>query len=400
MLTASDILFYATAYVTLFVSVFWFSTYFLSDKKDGRTGKIRPLTILIPAYNEEKAIGRCIKSVLAQNYPKLRVIVMDDGSTDKTGDVVKAFAKRNRAIRYIRKKHSGKAASLNEGLSHVRTELFGFIDSDTYLSKGALKNMVRYIDGNTVSVIASIRPHNTRGMVEKMQHIEYLISSFTRKLMSMLNSLYYTPGFAIYRTDVIKRLGGFDEKNLTEDLEIGLRLKSNGYDIANSMEDKAYTNVPETFRGLFHQRMRWYRGNIYNSRKYSNIFFNRKFGDLGIMVLPVQYLLLALIIPFFVLGVYQNAVLVGQRLIDAYIVGFDFNYLATTGNFNIITPVTFFFVATVLAFAMMIRLSEKKVKESISKLDYIVYIILYPFINLILWLSALVYEVTRAKKEW
>jgi cellulose synthase/poly-beta-1,6-N-acetylglucosamine synthase-like glycosyltransferase len=400
MITVSQVLFYATAYVTLFVSLFWFSIYLFNDKKDCRTGKIRPLTMLVPAYNEEKSLARCLNSVLAQKYPKLRIIIVDDGSTDRTGAVAKSIASRHRNVKYLRKKHSGKAASLNEGLRHVHTKLFAFIDSDTYLSGGALRNMVRYIDGNTASVIASIRPHNPRSTIEKLQQVEYIISSFTRKLMSLLNALYYTPGFAIYRTSVIKKLGGFDEQNLTEDLEIGLRLKNHGYDIANSLEDKAYTNVPQSFGGLFRQRIRWYRGNIYNSRKYSHIFFNRKFGDLGLMVLPLQYLLLTLIIPFFIIGIYENAVFLGQRFIDLYLVGFDLKYLASTTHFNVITPTTFFFAVTIAAFAIMIWLSEKKVKDSISKLDYVVYIIIYPFINLVLWLSALLYELARAKKKW
>ncbi len=396
-----DILFYATAYISLFISIFWFTTYFISDKTEKRKklSHYPSLSIIIPAYNEEKNIENCIRLLLKQDYPDLKIIVVDDGSTDNTCNISKRLSREFANLTYIKKKNRGKAAALNTGLKIIDTELFGFIDADTHLSDNTLKNMVRYIHGNVVSTIAFIKPHTTKSAIERIQRIEYMLSSFTRKLMCSLKSLYYTPGFAIYKTDVVKELGGFDENNITEDLEIGLRLKNAGYDIENSAEDSAFTIVPKSFKTLFWQRMRWYRGYIYNTKKYSHMFFNRKFGDMGIFVLPIQYILLALIVPMLIFSIYNTVATAIKRIIDIYLIGPDVGYFMNYGM-NIITPTTFFFLAVVVAFVLMIILSAKKVKEKISVLDGIIYIIIYPFINLVLWVAAFVYEATRSERKW
>ena len=395
-----DILFYAAAYVTLFASIFWFTAFFTADRKRNVRAVHPPLSIIVPAYNEEGNIEKCITSLEKQNYPKLEIIVVDDGSTDGTGSVVKRLMKKYGNIKYLKKANSGKGSSLNYGLSHIDTELFGFIDADTFLSDNALVNMAGLVHGKTASAVATLKPYKPRNRIERLQRVEYALSSFTRKLLSFIDSLYFTPGFAIYKTAIIKNLGGFDEKNITEDLEIGLRLKNNGYKIENSMEDNAHTVVPKSFRVLFNQRLRWYRGYIYNSRKYSHMFFNRRFGDFGLFILPLQYFLLAIIMPFLLISIYDGIISVSQRVIDLFIVNFDINYLLSTSQINIITPTTFFLAATLFAFFFMIRLSNKNVKEKIGKLDYVIYIIAYPFINMFLWLSAFTYEIVKAKRKW
>jgi cellulose synthase/poly-beta-1,6-N-acetylglucosamine synthase-like glycosyltransferase len=396
-----EILFYLTAFVMLFVSIFWFITFLTAEKKKIMNIKKFPqLTIIVPAYNAESKIRQCIGSLISQKYPGLKIIIVDDGSTDRTGKIARAYAKKHRNIKYLKKKNSGKASALNYGLRHVNTELFGFLDSDTYLSENALKNMVGYFGSDVGAVTASIKPERVENTIERLQKVEYLISSFTRKLMSHINSLYYTPAFAIYKTGVIKELGGFDENNLTEDLEIGLRLKKNGYDIENSIEDCAYTEIPNNFKVLFRQRIRWYRGFIYNTKKYSSMLFSRKHGDLGILVLPMQYIILALIIPFLLYSIYDIGTVVFQKAVDLYLTGFDLSYINATSDIIIISPTTFFVLAFVVSFFIMIKLSKDKIGSNISKLDYIVYLIVYPFINVFMWISALAYEIIGAKKKW
>ncbi|MBI2076692.1 MAG: glycosyltransferase family 2 protein [Candidatus Aenigmarchaeota archaeon] len=395
-----DILFYATAYVTLFASIFWFTTFFTAAKKRSAKAVHPPLSIIVPAYNEQNNIEKCLTALENQKYPKLKIIVVDDGSTDGTGSVVKRLMKKYKNISYLRKANSGKAASLNYGLKYVGTELFGFIDADTFLSGNALLNMAGLIHGRTASAIAALKPYEPKTRIERLQRIEYALSSFTKKLLSFIGALYFTPGFAIYKTAIIKRLGGFDEKNITEDLEIGLRLKNNGYRIEHALEDSAQTVVPKSFRELFKQRLRWYRGYIYNSRKYSYMFFNKRFADFGVFILPLQYLVLALVIPFLLVSIYDGIIYASQRIIDLFIVNFDLNYLLSASQINIITPTTFFLIIALVAFFFMIRLSNKSAKEKISKLDYLVYIITYPFINLFLWVAAFTYEMVRAKRKW
>ncbi len=401
MIEAIDVLFYLASYVCLFVSIFWVTTFIFSKRSVTKPPKKYPsLSIIIPAYNAEQSIEKCIRSLENQDYTKLKILVVDDGSTDKTGSIVRNLLKRYKNIRYIKKENGGKASALNVGLRYVRTALFGFIDSDTRLSENTLKNIVSYIRGRFACVTIVLKPEKSNNMIEKIQKVEYALSSFTRRLMSYLNSLYYTPGFSIYKTSIIKKLGGFDENNITEDLEIGLRLKDNGYEIENSTEHFAYTVVPETFRDLFRQRMRWYRGFIYNTRKYSHMFFNKRFGELGILILPLQYLLLAVTTPLLLYGIYKILLTVFQRIIDISMVGPDISYFLSTSSFNMITPTTFFIAVVLVAFLIMLKLSQLKVREEISKLDYIIYIIIYPFISWVIWTSAFIYEIIGVKKKW
>lgn len=397
----TEILFYSTAFVILFISVFWLLIFFSTEpRKKRRLSSYPSLSIIIPAYNEESKIARCINSLIKQNYPELRIVIVDDGSTDNTQNISKEFSLKHKNIRYVRKKNAGKASALNFGLKYVNTEFFGFIDSDTYLSDNALLNMMTYFRKDVGAVTVAIKPDSAKNTIERMQRVEYLISSFTRKLMTYINVLYFTPAFAIYRTGDIKRLGGFDENNLTEDMEIGLRLKDNGLNIENSVEDSAYTDIPRNFNSLFHQRIRWYRGYIHNTRKYSKMMFSRKYGDLGIMVLPVQYIILALIIPFLLYSLYETSLFVFRKIMDLYITGFDLNYMHYSFSFNLISPTTFFLIVSFLSFFIMLKISKNNVKENIGKLDYIIYLLIYPFINVMLWIAAFIYEIGGVKKKW
>ncbi len=395
----ADALFYIVAYITLFFSVLWLWMYFTSPKKEVKPA-VRPLSMVIPVYNHGRSIRTCINSLLRQGYPNLRIIVVNDGSTDNTEDVVKPICRKHRNVEYIGKKNGGKASALNAGLKRVKTELFGFVDADTRLSKGALKNMAGYISGNTAAVIATIKPDNPGNAVEKLQQIEYVLSAFIRKILTFIDSLYITPGFSIYRTGIVKKLGGFDENNITEDLEMGLKLKNNGYSIETSLHDYAYTKVPGTFSQLFRQRIRWYRGYIHNTKKYMGMMFNRKYGDFGAVVLPMTYMILAFTIPFIIMSIYDLLVAVVQRTIDLFIVNFDVKYLLSTYSLNVITPTTFFLLLTFITFFLMISLSKKSTNEKISRIDYVLFMAVYPFVNLFLWISALIYELTRAKRRW
>ena len=397
-----DVLFYVTIYAFLFVSVFWLLVFAFKKEEMKREtqSKERPgLTILVPAFNMKDHIKRCLKSLLNQDYPNLRILVVDDGSKDTTLSVVENMASKHENIDYITQENKGKAAALNSGLRHVKTELFGFLDADSHLSKNTLKHMVGNIQGNTVSCIAAIKPYKAKTITSKIQKIEYMITSLTRKLMHFLGAVHYTPAFAIYKTSVIKKLGGFDENNLTEDLEIGLRLQDNGYNIATSLKGFVYTVVPETFKDLMKQRIRWYRGNINNIIKYKHMLLNKRFGHLGLFVLPVQYLLLALSTPILLSGVI-NAVAKGmQAITNVFLVNFDISYMFSKTHLSLSSN-TLFWGLLVFSFLIMMRLSRINIKENVSKLEYVFYIALYPFINVILWITAVLYEVVGAEKKW
>ena len=410
MLNIFDILYYILIYFTLFVSIFWFIIFF--EKKDKihenpKTPKNLPeITILIPAYNEEKNLPSAINSVLNQNYPKekIKIIIIDDASTDKTYEVAKKFANKYKNIKVLRhKENKRKAAALNTGLKHVNSELIGFLDADSVLEKNSLINMIGYFnDSKMAGVIPVIKPKKSLTFSQKLQKVEYTFTALVRKLLTFLDSLYVTPAFALYKTKIIKKVGGWDEENLTEDLEIGLRLKSNGYKIETCMNAEVKTSTPLKFKDMWSQRIRWYRGFIHNSRKYKHIFFNPKFKDLGLLVLPYQYIAIILTIPIILYGFYLTVRDFWTSFFKFYFIGFDLPYFLTHSfNFSgILNLNTSLFIVTVILLILLIKFGSNEIKENIGKIEYLIYIPLYPFINIIIWIFAIFYEITKREYKW
>jgi cellulose synthase/poly-beta-1,6-N-acetylglucosamine synthase-like glycosyltransferase len=192
----------------------------------------------------------------------------------------------------------------------------------------------------------------------------------------------------------------YDENNMTEDLEIGFRLKSRGYDIYNSMDSVAYTEIPESFSKLFTQRMRWYRGHIQNTAKYSKSLMGRNFWDMGIVVIMFLYILLPLTSAMFLYGVYNFLISAGKGIIDISLIGIDFNYLSNTFVFNAITPTTFFITSLMIFFAAILKISENNIEGKINRLEYPFYVIFYSFLNIFLWGNAFFQEIIGKKSKW
>jgi len=397
-----DALYYLLVYVSLFASVYWLIILFkregniLTDPKPKRYPSI---TMLIPAHNEENNLEAAVKSVLDQGYPNLRIIIIDDASTDGTAKIGRKLAKK-RNVSYIRHKiNKGKAAALNTGLAKVKTELVGFMDADSELTENTFNNMVGYFSNGASGVVASIVPKNDKNYLERMQKVEYVISSLMRKLLSFVDALYYTPGFALYKTKALEDLGGFDEKNITEDLEIGLRLKDNGYKIENCFTGKIRTVVPSNLKSLFRQRIRWYRGFLYNSRKYKHLFFNRTHKALGMFVLPLQIIILSLIFPLMVYSLVLLARDAVQSFIDLANTNFDIIFMIEKASFKMDPTVLFWYLCVMFLTVVLVRYSEKQL-ERINPLEYLMYLIVFPILNIMFWIISIILELFSVKKEW
>jgi cellulose synthase/poly-beta-1,6-N-acetylglucosamine synthase-like glycosyltransferase len=403
------VLYYLLIYMTLFISVFWFTVFFDNRKeikKDPAKPKNIPsLTMIIPAYNEEKGLEKTIDSVLGQNYPrnKLKIIIVDDASTDGTLKIAEEYAKKHKNIRVLRHtENRRKAAALNTALKHVETELVGFLDGDTILEKNSLLNSIAYFSKKeTGSVIATIKPLSTKTFSQKLQRIEYTFSALVRKLLTFMGALYITPAFALYRTNIVKQLNGWDENNFTEDLEMGLKLQSNGYKIEVSMNAVVKTNTPASFSKFWSQRIRWARGFVYNSKKYTNMFFGRKLNHLGWFILPSQYIIILLSIPVFLYGFYSMIDSAYNAFVNYYFIDFDLPYiLAHPFSLGFSYFNASLFVVTLMSLALLIRLGSKQIKENINKLEYVLYIPLYPIINIMIWLSVFYHEIRRSEYKW
>ncbi len=288
------------------------------------------LSIVIPCYNEQETIEKTVKSVLDIGYPELKnVFVVDDCSTDNSYNIIKKLAsKYPKVVALQTPKNTGKASGAkNYGAKFAKTELIGFSDADSYPQKGAIEKMIGFFDDPTVgSVTASVLVNRDTKFIERLQAIEYRVIVFTRKLLGFIDAIYVTPGpLALYKREIFNKLGGFDEDNLTEDIEITWHFVAAGYKVAMSVPAKAYTDVPQNFKGWFKQRLRWNIGGLQTINKYKTAFKEK--GMLGSFILP-----------FFVLSWLLG--ITGLAILTYRILKFIFvNYLSTLYSINVQTAI-------------------------------------------------------------
>jgi cellulose synthase/poly-beta-1,6-N-acetylglucosamine synthase-like glycosyltransferase len=254
---------HAVTYVFLFASlnfeVFLLITYFENrldiEKKNDLTlpglKKYPSVTIIVPCWNEETTVSKTVYSLLNLDYPKnkLKIMVVDDGSTDRTWQVVQKF-KNNPQIELYTKKNGGKYTALNYGLSKTKTDLVGCLDADSFVDKDALREIVTcFQDKEIMAVAPSIKLWKPKTVLELIQKIEYGFGIFTRKMYHYMQAVYITPGpFSIFRKEVFQNLGPYKHAHNTEDIEIALRMQKNGYKIAHAHNAIIYTIPPKTIK--------------------------------------------------------------------------------------------------------------------------------------------------------
>lgn len=250
--------------------------------------KYYSVSFLVPAYNEEKSLAETIQALSDIDYPieKKEIIIINDGSKDNTKNIALELVKKYNGVILLDKKNSGKANSLNEAIKIAKGELIAVVDADSYPKKDSLTKMVGHFDDLQVGAVTSrVLVKNKRNWLGKFQVMDYSIIAWTRKLLDFVDSVYVTNGpLSVYRKDLVKRLGGFDPKNLTEDIEITWHILSEGYKTKMSYGAIVYTTVPENFKTWTKQRVRWNLGGIQTVQKYWKTMFRK--GAFGHFVIP------------------------------------------------------------------------------------------------------------------
>ena len=288
----------------------WYPAVEFSRSRKRSVKYIPSVSVLIPAWNEEVGIRATIKSILNTKYPHLEIIVINDGSTDRTHDVVTQFIaqyhsthrKSDTLIQYKCVPNGGKARALNAALSMAQGDIIITIDSDSVMDPNAIKNMVKHFtDSRVVSVAGNVVIGNRRKPIGLIQQLEYLYGFYFKRADSLLNAVYIVGGAAAaYRKKIIVDLGGFDENIITEDIELSTRLQNHGYHVRYAADAIVYTEGPSDFGALCRQRLRWKFGRLLTFYKYRNLFFsvNRKHNFyLSFLILPIA--LFAEILLFF-----------------------------------------------------------------------------------------------------
>ncbi len=362
------------------------------------------ISVLIPAYNEEDSIRGTIEAVLASDYPLEEIIVINDGSRDRTGDIVKEMMKKYKKIKLLEKQNSGKAASLNEGIKIAKGELIAVVDSDSFPAQDAIGKMVGHFNSPEVGgVTASVLVRNREKFIEKLQAMEYSAIAWTRKLLEYVEGIWVTPGpLALYRKEIIQKIGYFDVGNLTEDIEIAWRLIHHGYKIRMSVPARVTSIVPTRWKIWSKQRIRWNVGGMQTLLKYKKDVFKR---GLGFFVIP--FFSISLFLGLFGLGVFAY-LLVRNLYHKFYVIQYSAaagvnplvlpDYYLTPTVLNVFGVALFLlgFYFTLFAFSQMKEHEFIRRKNILTLLFYLVfYLTFYPFLLIIS-----MYKISTGKLGW
>jgi cellulose synthase/poly-beta-1,6-N-acetylglucosamine synthase-like glycosyltransferase/spore germination protein YaaH/peptidoglycan/xylan/chitin deacetylase (PgdA/CDA1 family) len=270
-------------------------------------GRWPKAVVLIPAYNEEKVIQRTIAAALNSDYRNLRVIVIDDGSSDNTLQVARSAFPAEQAsgrVLILTKSNSGKAEALNFGLQRIAEdeEIFVGIDADTVIAHDAVALLVRhFFDPSVGAVAGNAKVGNRMNLWTRWQALEYITSqNFERRALNVLGAVSVVPGaLGAWRTSAVRECGGYHTDTVAEDADLTMALLQHGYRVQYEDLALAYTEAPVNANGLMRQRFRWSFGILQSVWKHRSAFTRK--GVLGWIALPniiIFQILLPLVSPF------------------------------------------------------------------------------------------------------
>jgi cellulose synthase/poly-beta-1,6-N-acetylglucosamine synthase-like glycosyltransferase len=245
----------------------------------------------VPAFNEAKLIKDSIRSLIASDYPELEVIVVDDGSTDGTADLVAGLSLPG--VTVIRQPNAGKAAALNTGLGVARHELLVMVDADTVFEPQTLRRLVQPFRAPDVGAAAgNTKVGNRTGVLGRWQHIDYVTGfNLDRRLYEVLRCMPTVPGaIGAFRRRAVDEAGGLSSATLAEDTDLTIAVGRAGWDVVYVEGARAFTEAPPTLASLWRQRYRWSYGTMQAVWKHRGALIARGEGKVGRRGLP--YLLL------------------------------------------------------------------------------------------------------------
>ncbi|MCX6709829.1 MAG: glycosyltransferase family 2 protein [Candidatus Woesearchaeota archaeon] len=367
------------AYLIFVMTVWFLSTYFMvvlflvlltrknelySSPKLESKNALPKVSIIVPAYNEGKKIFDSLSSLKKIDYPKklLEIIIVNDGSKDNTSSVVRKNLSRE------------------------------------------IKMLPFFNDSKVGAVTVSVEVKNPKNFLEKIIEIEYVIGlSLSLKALSFFNAVHVTPGpFSMYLASALKKIGLFDEKSITEDLEIAYRLQKGHYKIENCTTTRVRTVIPNTLKSLYIQRKRWYSGSLMTIFQHRDVIFDSKIGAFA-FVTPYNYVLISLGLSLFFYSAYLLLKNIAKTISFFSLTNFNFFSHLNLKYFDIlsINSLTFFgltsFLITVIGAIICLRLAKKDLrKKAVGMAGYIFLFFLYQ----VFWASSFYSVLFGRKVKW
>ncbi len=259
-----------------------------------------PVSIIVPAYNESAGIEAAVRSLLASDHP-VEIIVVDDGSTDGTADLVESLGL---PVRVIRRQNAGKPAALNTGLATASYELVVMVDGDTVLEPTTVRTIVQpFADPGVGAVSGNAKVVNRRGLLGRWQHIEYVVGfNLDRRLFDLAECMPTVPGaIGAFRRPALLDLGGVSEVTLAEDTDLTMALCRAGWRVVYEEHARAWTEAPASLNALWRQRYRWCYGTLQAMWKHRGALVQHgtagKLGRRGLLYLLLFQVLMPLLAP-------------------------------------------------------------------------------------------------------
>lgn len=260
-----------------------------------------PVSVIVPAYNESAGIEAAVRSLLASDH-QVEVIVVDDGSTDGTADIVEAL--NLRGVRAIRQQNAGKPAALNTGIAAASCNLLVMVDGDTVFEPDAVRMLVQPFANRRVGAVSgNAKVVNRGGLLGRWQHIEYVVGfNLDRRLFDLAECMPTVPGaVGAFRREALLRIGGVSDITLAEDTDLTMALCRDGWRVVYEERAIAWTEAPATLGALWKQRYRWCYGTLQAMWKHRGALTQRgqagKLGRRGLLYLLMFQVLLPLLAP-------------------------------------------------------------------------------------------------------
>lgn len=260
------------------------------------------VSVILPVFNEEPVVGRTLAALRASDYPHVEIIAVDDGSTDRTLEILRAHARQWPALRVLTQSNAGKSVASNLGITAARGEIIVTLDGDTLFEPQTIGMFARHFydpaGARPVGAVAGhVKVGNRNNLLTMWQSLEYISGiCVTRVAEGVVGAISIVPGAcAAWRKEALQAAGGYSHDTMAEDADLTMTLQKLGYAVVQENRAVAWTEAPLGVRGLARQRLRWTYGNLQALWKHADMLFRPRYGALGMVALP--YTLLATAIP-------------------------------------------------------------------------------------------------------
>ncbi|MCI0558203.1 MAG: glycosyltransferase, partial [Nitrososphaera sp.] len=269
------------------------------------------ISVIVPAYNEERTIAKALDSLEETDYPNKEIIVVDDGSLDGTYAMACRYYKKfgkDVLFSVIRKpRNGGKSSAINHGLLFAKGDYVVTVDADSIVARDALKMIVKYFQNPEVAGVGgNVKVLNRGKLLTNCQALEYLVGiNLWRRAFDIFGVVMVVPGaLGAFSRRILQQTGNYDKDTLTEDFDITIKALKCGKVVQASSRAMAYTEAPATLDDFYKQRIRWYRGNMQTFIKHQDIATNSRYSMLRQYGYPITVFTM-LFLPFlsFIVGV-------------------------------------------------------------------------------------------------